>query len=185
VTPSLHLKTQRDPVSGTLCFLAHHNNNNSVALVRERTIPTKRPPLVGELSANFCGYRVKRGQRNGSLCRSLGFLDGNDFTILSITGNIYKLQSTFRGSLATMAWSVLSSCMCLADQHSTIFTLLRGILPSYAIKCKVYAQYERSDHHVPSSFFSLQLLYFPLGGSPHVLPTLSTQCGHFCTATRP
>jgi hypothetical protein len=28
---------------------------NSVALVRERTIPTERPPLVGEVSANFCG----------------------------------------------------------------------------------------------------------------------------------
>jgi hypothetical protein len=29
--------------------------NNSVALVRERTIATKRMPLVGEVSANFCG----------------------------------------------------------------------------------------------------------------------------------
>jgi hypothetical protein len=29
----------------------------SVALVRERTIPTERPPLVGEVSGNFCGYR--------------------------------------------------------------------------------------------------------------------------------
>jgi hypothetical protein len=28
---------------------------NSVALVRKRTIPTVRPPLVGELSANFSG----------------------------------------------------------------------------------------------------------------------------------
>jgi hypothetical protein len=28
---------------------------NSVALVRKRTIPTERPPLVGEVSANFCG----------------------------------------------------------------------------------------------------------------------------------
>jgi hypothetical protein len=27
---------------------------NSVVLVRERTIPTERPPLVGEVSANFC-----------------------------------------------------------------------------------------------------------------------------------
>jgi hypothetical protein len=27
---------------------------NSVALLRERTIPTERPPLVGEVSANFC-----------------------------------------------------------------------------------------------------------------------------------
>ena len=29
--------------------------NYSVALVRERTIPTERPPPVGEVSANFCG----------------------------------------------------------------------------------------------------------------------------------
>jgi hypothetical protein len=28
---------------------------NSVALVRKRTTPTERPPLVGEVSANFCG----------------------------------------------------------------------------------------------------------------------------------
>jgi len=31
------------------------NKLNSVALVRERTIPTERPPPVGEVSANFCG----------------------------------------------------------------------------------------------------------------------------------
>jgi hypothetical protein len=29
--------------------------DNSVALVRERNIPTERPPLVGEVSANFHG----------------------------------------------------------------------------------------------------------------------------------
>jgi hypothetical protein len=34
-------------------------------LVRKLTIPTERPPLVGEVSAIFCGYRVSRGQRNG------------------------------------------------------------------------------------------------------------------------
>jgi len=28
---------------------------NSVALVRTRTIPTERPPPVGEVNANFCG----------------------------------------------------------------------------------------------------------------------------------
>jgi hypothetical protein len=38
---------------------------NSVALVRERTIPTEQPPLIGEVSANFCGSRVSCGQRNG------------------------------------------------------------------------------------------------------------------------
>ena len=30
---------------------------NSVALVRERTITTERPPPVGEVSANFWGWR--------------------------------------------------------------------------------------------------------------------------------
>jgi hypothetical protein len=30
-------------------------NVNSVALVRERTLPIERPPPVGEVSANFCG----------------------------------------------------------------------------------------------------------------------------------
>jgi hypothetical protein len=40
---------------------------NSMVWVRERTIPTERPPLVGKVIANFCGYRVPRGQRNGSL----------------------------------------------------------------------------------------------------------------------
>jgi hypothetical protein len=39
---------------------------NSVALVRKRTIPTTLPSHVGEVSANFCGRRVSRGQRNGS-----------------------------------------------------------------------------------------------------------------------
>jgi hypothetical protein len=30
-------------------------NSNSMVWVRERTIPTERPPLVGEVIANFCG----------------------------------------------------------------------------------------------------------------------------------
>jgi hypothetical protein len=33
----------------------NQTNPNSEALVRERTIPTERPRLVGEVSANFCG----------------------------------------------------------------------------------------------------------------------------------
>jgi hypothetical protein len=38
-----------------------------VASVRERTIPNELPQLAGEVSANFCEYRVSRGQRDGSL----------------------------------------------------------------------------------------------------------------------
>jgi hypothetical protein len=36
-------------------YYYYYNNNSSVALVRERTIPTERQPLVDEVSANFCG----------------------------------------------------------------------------------------------------------------------------------
>jgi hypothetical protein len=32
-----------------------HTQTNSVVLVRKRTIPTERPPHVGEVSDNFCG----------------------------------------------------------------------------------------------------------------------------------
>jgi hypothetical protein len=39
---------------------------NSVALVRKQTVPTERPPLVAEISVNFLGERVLRGQRDGS-----------------------------------------------------------------------------------------------------------------------
>jgi hypothetical protein len=35
-------------------------------VVRKRTIPTELPPLVGEVSANFSGWRVSRDPRNGS-----------------------------------------------------------------------------------------------------------------------
>jgi hypothetical protein len=45
----------------------NNNNNNSVALVRERTIPTERQPLVGEVSANFLRIRGSCSQRGGSL----------------------------------------------------------------------------------------------------------------------
>jgi hypothetical protein len=39
----------------------------SVVWVRERTILTERPPLVGEISVNVCGQWVPRGHRDGSL----------------------------------------------------------------------------------------------------------------------
>jgi hypothetical protein len=32
----------------------NNNNNNSVGSVRERTISTELPPVVGEVSASFC-----------------------------------------------------------------------------------------------------------------------------------
>jgi hypothetical protein len=47
-----------------------------VALVRERTKPTERLPLVGEVSDNFCGQRgVAWSVRRIPYGRNLGFLD--------------------------------------------------------------------------------------------------------------
>jgi hypothetical protein len=45
----------KDAMISAWTVARNNNNNNSVALVRERTIPTERPPLVGEVNANFCG----------------------------------------------------------------------------------------------------------------------------------
>jgi hypothetical protein len=51
-----------------------------VALVRERTIPTERPPLVSEVSAILCGWR---GCRVVSVAdpygRNLGFIDRSHY----------------------------------------------------------------------------------------------------------
>jgi hypothetical protein len=65
---SWHTRTTRRNVISwnvllKLRFKAAHSNisewyklqTNSVVWVRERSTPTKRPPLVGEVIANFCG----------------------------------------------------------------------------------------------------------------------------------
>jgi hypothetical protein len=59
-----------------------------VAWVRERTIPTERPPLVGELSTNFFGYRVPCSQREGSL------LPYSWLSRQKLTSQIVKLKET-------------------------------------------------------------------------------------------
>jgi hypothetical protein len=43
------------PVKQTDFTYKKQKQKNSMVLVRERTIPTERPPLVGEVIANFCG----------------------------------------------------------------------------------------------------------------------------------
>jgi hypothetical protein len=43
------------PVNFLVVLSINIITNNSVALVPERTIPTELPPLVGEVSDDFCG----------------------------------------------------------------------------------------------------------------------------------
>jgi hypothetical protein len=45
----IHLKKAYDSVTKE-----GRKKENSMVRVRERTIPTERPPLVGEVIANFC-----------------------------------------------------------------------------------------------------------------------------------
>jgi hypothetical protein len=52
-TRAMYCTEQHQPVHTTPSYLT--KKTNSMALVRERTIPTERPPLVGEVSVNFCG----------------------------------------------------------------------------------------------------------------------------------
>jgi hypothetical protein len=47
-----------------LC-LTKNKRTSSVALGCNQIILTERPLLVGEVTANFCGYKLSRGQRNG------------------------------------------------------------------------------------------------------------------------
>jgi hypothetical protein len=47
---------ESNPNHKTMCLLT-----NSVDLVRERTIPTERPPLVGEVSVKFADRGVSHG----------------------------------------------------------------------------------------------------------------------------
>jgi hypothetical protein len=53
--------SQREPLSSEVT-----DKTNSVVLACERTIPNGRPPLVGDVSANFWGQRVSHGQHDGS-----------------------------------------------------------------------------------------------------------------------
>ena len=54
----------------THCLNTDQTKLNSVALVREWTIPTERPPPVGEVSDRLCGLVVRV---SGYRYRGLGF----------------------------------------------------------------------------------------------------------------
>jgi hypothetical protein len=62
----------------------------SVAWVRELTVPTERPPLAGEVSANFCGLRVSRGQCDGSLRQCSGFSRLEPLLFFQVAPQLYS-----------------------------------------------------------------------------------------------
>jgi hypothetical protein len=75
-----------------VCYNSNNNNNNNyVALVLVRTVPTERPPLVGEVNANFLRIEgclvVSAAVPNG---RILGFLDGSLYYFLQVAPQLYS-----------------------------------------------------------------------------------------------
>jgi hypothetical protein len=58
-----------------------------MTLVRERTIPTERPPLVGELSANRGCHVVSV---TDSYCRILGFIDRSRYFFFQVAPQLYS-----------------------------------------------------------------------------------------------
>jgi hypothetical protein len=62
-----------------------------VGWVRERTVSTEQPPLVNEVSVNFCGQRVPRGRCYGfPYCRILGFLDRSRYFFFQVAPQLYS-----------------------------------------------------------------------------------------------
>jgi hypothetical protein len=80
-------------------------SNNSVTSVRERTIPTERPPHVGAVSANFCGQRgVAWSARRIPYGHSLYFLDRTLFLIKKVKTEIYILVYVCKTSLIVLVF---------------------------------------------------------------------------------
>jgi hypothetical protein len=60
-----------------------YNKENSWPVVRKRTIPTERLPLVTEVVPTFADS-MSRGQRNGSPRPDLGFLDRSRYFSIQV-----------------------------------------------------------------------------------------------------
>jgi hypothetical protein len=61
-----------------------------MALVRERTIQTERPPLVGEVTAYFCGEGAAWSARRIPYGRILDFLDRNRYFFFQVARALYS-----------------------------------------------------------------------------------------------
>jgi hypothetical protein len=63
---------------------------NSVASVRERTVLTELPPLVGEASATFADRRCHVVSVTDPYCRILGFLDRSRYFFFQVAPQLYS-----------------------------------------------------------------------------------------------
>jgi hypothetical protein len=78
------------PIMFDLISLRISKKLNSVALVRERTIPTERRPLAGEVSANFYGQRVRVVSVTDRYGLIPGFLDRSRYFFFQAAPQVYS-----------------------------------------------------------------------------------------------
>jgi hypothetical protein len=76
------LSTQVDITSAALL--------NSVALVREHTIPTERPPFDGEVNDNFADSECRLVSSMDPHVRILGFLDRSSYYFVQVAPQLYS-----------------------------------------------------------------------------------------------
>jgi hypothetical protein len=81
-------------INGTnkkMCFYHGNPIKNSMTSVRKRTIPTERPPLVSEVSANILQIEVCHVVSvTNPYGRILGFLDRNRYIFLQVAPRLYS-----------------------------------------------------------------------------------------------
>jgi hypothetical protein len=77
-----------------------------MALVCERTIPTERRPLVGEVNANFCGKTVSRGQHDGSIVPYSQFSSPEPILFLQSNSSVVLTRLNGPGSRPTTSQKI-------------------------------------------------------------------------------
>jgi hypothetical protein len=125
-----------------------------VALVREWTVPTERPPLVGEVSANFCGWR-------GVAWSGLKYSVFPDV----IRRNVSLLASYLACSL-TLKMKVTCLCKC----QSTFPGLYAHYIPEDGTVCNHYCENLRSFTLVFKCYRWLRLFVLHIFSALFVLP---------------
>jgi hypothetical protein len=81
----VNVDTAKREIHDILKKRTNKQKTNTVVLVRERTIPTERPPLVGDVYANF--YVVGGTDPH---CRILGFLDRSRYCFCQVAPRLHS-----------------------------------------------------------------------------------------------
>jgi hypothetical protein len=101
--------------------------HNSVALIHERTIPTKRSPLVGEVSTNFYGWVCLMASATDSYGCILSFLDRSHYYFFQVTPQLYSRgwvdpdpdPLLLKKSDSAWNWTRTSGSVAKSPEHQT------------------------------------------------------------------